>query len=182
MALVRDSVEHMRLHQKVKLGLDARANIAKEGHRRVRMLRRKLQKAVKELRNLRDYANSLDWQYGFEELAQRAEICRLELSKFLHVESLADEYAQRRKFGDNPRNDHIELRHFNPVTLYMVHLYWLFRDGCSLSGHESEVRVAMIRNSFWRELDVEPASYLDNYDGSQNKGCTTVRQAVARYR
>jgi len=73
-ALVWDSVESISLFKKVKPAINARAKIAKEGLRREKMLRRKLQKVIKGLQELREYAETLDWQYGFEELALQAEI------------------------------------------------------------------------------------------------------------
>jgi len=47
---------------------------------------------------------------------------------------------------------------------------------------ESEVRVAMIRNSFWKAYGVGIIKYCDRYRGDEPVGCEAVRKAVSRFR
>ena len=179
-ALMWDCETNIKLHSFLDPMLAAQDKIAREGEHRVKMLRRKLEKVVQGLEDLRDYASRMDSQYGFKELPAHVRLCLLALDKFKSVQGLADKFAECRELGEDPRKGC--LRSGDPKSRCMVHLYWFFREGCSLSGDEAEVRVAIIRNTFWKKLGVEPVDYVDAYDRIQNKGCTAVRQAVARYR
>lgn len=179
-ALAEDCEVGIKCYNLIKPINDAQKKIAREGERRVKMLRRKLMKVLHGLEDLKDYARQMDSQYGFEELPTRVGLCLLALKQFKSAQGLADEFAWCREQGEDPRKS--PTLAINPTTRCMVKLYWFFRDGCSLSGDESEVRVAMIRNSFWMELGVEPIDYVPAYNIEENKGCTAVRLAVARYR
>jgi hypothetical protein len=72
--------------------------------------------------------------------------------------------------------------HEDPEVFGMVQLYWFFRHGCTLSGHESEVRVARLRNAFWTEYGATKVKYLAKYDGVKAQGCDAVRLAVRRFK
>jgi hypothetical protein len=63
----------------------------------------------------------------------------------------------------------------------MVRLYWFFRHECQLSGDESEVRTARLRNAFWIEHGVSTVPYRANYIPGESKGCDAVHIAVARF-
>jgi len=69
----------------------------------------------------------------------------------------------------------------DPTTFAMVQLYWLLRHGCGLTGDESEVRVALIRNFFWAPLGVPKVKFRPFYEEGESQGCSAVRQAVRRF-
>ena len=87
-----------------------------------------------------------------------------------------------------PASDLIEIIpvHYSKVRLAsrtamnMVKLYWFFRYGCEVDGDEAEVRVALIRNRFWTPY-VPKIPYQGAYDGTENKNCPAVHQAILRY-
>ena len=64
----------------------------------------------------------------------------------------------------------------------MVKLYWLFRHECGLTGDESEVRVARLRNAFWIEYGVRPVKFRAIYRAGESIGCNAVHAAVRRFR
>jgi hypothetical protein len=70
----------------------------------------------------------------------------------------------------------------NPTTFAMVQIYWFFCSGCNLTGHDSEVRVALIRNAFWAQVGIPAVTYRESYTGDQSRGCDAVKQAVHRFR
>lgn len=69
----------------------------------------------------------------------------------------------------------------DPVASCMVQLYWFFRRGCRVSGNDSEVRVALIRNSFWTKLGESPVSFRPTYKSAESAGCPAVDAAVRRF-
>ena len=166
-ALVSDCEEKFNLYGIIKPVANAQMKIAREGERRVKMLRRKILKVLQGLTDLRDYARQMDSQYGFEELPARVRLCLLALEKFKSAQGLADEFAWCREQGEDPRKSRLPIT--DPTTLCMVSLYWFFREECSLSGDESEVRVAVIRNIIWKELGVEHVAFVSAYNGYENK-------------
>jgi hypothetical protein len=70
----------------------------------------------------------------------------------------------------------------DPTTEGMAQLYWFFRSGCKLSGHESEVRTALIRNAFWTQLGIPEVKYREKYQDAKSRGCDAVKQAVRRFK
>jgi hypothetical protein len=68
------------------------------------------------------------------------------------------------------------------TSFAVVPLYWFFRHECQLSGNESEVRAAMIRNQFLTPEGKPPLKYKPQYSDAETQGCTAVRQAVKRFR
>ena len=146
---------------------------------RLRMLERKINKVRTALKELRDYSGKLHWMmrgrsmephWHGRQSGEVAEHCIkiLEQMELRKPESFREELER-----SNDSHD--------PTTSNMVKFYWLFRYGCELSGHESEVRVALIRNAFWGEW-VKPVKYLPYYDSVDSQGCTAVRIAVSRFR
>lgn len=69
----------------------------------------------------------------------------------------------------------------SPLDESMVKLYCFFRYGCKISGHEAEVRVAIIRNAFWTQQGIARVSYRAEYEHGESKGCPAVRQAIRRF-
>ena len=115
-----------------KLGLQAAS--------RHRMVERKLAKIRAALGDLRSYVADLDRSHGLGYLCDIADAHLKRLPA--HVEPptvgplgwmLTDDTVEP---WDSKRND--------PTTAGMVRVYWFFRNGCNLSGDESEVRTALI--------------------------------------
>ncbi len=164
------------------------ANFAKElkqldrqAPSRLRMLKRKIDTARDALQKLHDYSSELhwtlrggwsqEWWHHWTDSTKAAELC---------LETLEDlELPKPESFNNDLEDSDLYLN--DPTTLYMVKFYWFFRHGCGLSGHESEVRVALIRNAFWGEW-VKPVKYLPYYDSVDSQGSNAVRQAVRRRR
>ncbi len=71
----------------------------------------------------------------------------------------------------------------NPVAPCMVRLYWFFRHGCGISGDQSEVRVALLRNAFWKKFNISSVEYRNRFDreSAEPAGCPAVIEAVRRY-
>ena len=80
----------------------------------------------------------------------------------------------------------IESRHSrpteNPLSSSVVPLYWFFTEECGLSGNESEVRAAMIRNEFLTPPESAKLKYKAQYSNAESQGCSAVRLAVKRWR
>jgi hypothetical protein len=76
---------------------------------------------------------------------------------------------------------HITLK--DPVAPCMVKLYWFFRHGCEITGDHSEVRVALLRNTFWGKYKIPPVKYREKFDRevAEPAGCPAVIEAVRRY-
>jgi len=70
----------------------------------------------------------------------------------------------------------------DPKNEEMVHLYSFFRSECNLSGHEAEVRTALIRNAFWTQLDISKVNCRESYQAGESWGCDAVKQAVRRFK
>ncbi len=151
---------------------------------RLRMLERKIEKARKALEELRDYSGKLHWMMrgiirSMEPPLQRrdsrsvAEHC-IKLLEQLELRT-PESFREERESFLHSHDPH------DPTTFNMVKFYWLFRHGCGLSGHESEIRVALMRNAFWTEW-TKPVKYRPRYDTVESGGCTAVRRAVSRFR
>jgi hypothetical protein len=76
----------------------------------------------------------------------------------------------------------VDLLAGNPLEPEMVMLYWFFRHECKLPVGESEVRTAMIRNSFWAKFGIKKVVFRSKYSGDESIGCEAVRKAVERFR
>ncbi len=145
--------------------------LANEEERRSRVLRRKRNQALHVVQVLHRYARRLDSLLG-------------------RHDRLKAEAAIKALSGDEPSwsfrsllND--PLLHpvpSDPIAFSMVKLYWFFRYGCGLSGDESEVRVALIRNAFWQRYGVSPVVLRPEYATGESRGCDAVRNAVRRFR
>lgn len=142
---------------------------------RKRMVNRKLRDVRRKLENLRTYADRLDPMLGCKKYVVAAKDClnrlpqKVDDSSFPNFQSLIEDPF----FYTAP---------MNPTNCCMVRLYWFFRRGCRLSGDESEVRVALIRNAFWGKYGIAPVSYRPDYSEAESKGCPAVHEAVRRFR
>jgi hypothetical protein len=146
--------------------------LGKEGPGRKRMLARKRENARRALIELREYAKGLDATLGHDD----------QIAANDALDSLA------RVEGDGlSENYHLALYHDlchiteDPTTFAMIQLYWFFRSGCGQSGDESEVRVAIIRNTFWTPFGVAPVVFLPQYQSGESLGCQSVHEAVRRF-
>ena len=167
-ALVAETVTVFGQYRQARIWHWQQKKLLSEGPRRLRMLMRKLRNASEAITELLHYAQSLDPPIG--EVFQNADKPCLE--------RLGDLRTGRTRvmipFLALPSQ---------PTNSGMIQLYWFFRNGCQLSGDESEVRVAMIRNAFWTEYGVSKVEYRPHYlYAEKSKGCDAVRLAVRRFR
>lgn len=162
--------------------------LSNEARRRTRVLDRKLLKARKAVESLMSYAkdsgtgNSADLPshaarqtlgYPYRTAAARALRALVVPSGVAPVMPDVDVYESLT--SEYPTPD-------APEVFGMVKLYWLFRHECGLSGHESEVRVARLRNAFWIEYEVRPVKLRATYRAGESIGCNAVHAAVRRFR
>jgi hypothetical protein len=150
---------------------DRSFKLEREGPRRQRMLARKLEASRRSLDNLRRYASALDASMGssYRKAAEDA-LTRLSgLPTNRSFQGILTVYRELRQVTENP------------TTFAMVQLYWFFRSGCGLSGHEAEVRVALVRNAFWAAFSVAPVTFFPEYQVGQPRGCQAVHEAVRRF-
>lgn len=178
-ALLMDSLASFRVH-KLDAGLvkEYKAK-GRKAPTRQRKLKRRVDKALNELRKLHDYASQMDPEFRghIEEMSwTRRDIKWAAERSMKAVEAvrlpIPSSFNERLKFIK-----YID----NPKALNMVKFYWFFRHGCELSSNESQVRVALIRNAFWEEW-AKQVEYLPYYDSVDSQRCTAVRQAVSRFR
>jgi hypothetical protein len=196
-ALFLDTITSLQVYGAYKPLARRVQKLAGEEPRRMRMLVRKSDKVWAALRELRDYAKSLDSLLGREYLLA-ADACLNQFEKLFgkpfdgEDDKKADPGVRAKRFLGKPKNDayswffesiksEYPLSLEDPTTLGMVQLYWLFRHGCELSGHESEVRVGMIRNAFWTKYDVSSVP-LRRGTAEESKGCNAVHTAVLRFK
>jgi hypothetical protein len=66
-----------------------------------------------------------------------------------------------------------------PVSGYMVGLFWFFHHECRCKVGDSEERTALIRNHFWKGL-ARAVKLNREYYYDDAKGCNAVRLAVDR--
>jgi hypothetical protein len=156
-----------------------RASLANEAQQRTRVLNRKLVAARKAVQRLYDYAGNLEGKEATLNEARRMlghpyacaashALAALEVQGIPveEYESLKSQYST-----DDA-----------PETFGMVCLYWFFRYGCGLTGDESELRVAWLRNAFWTEYGISKVRYRAKYKPGVSKGCDSVHVAVTRFK
>jgi hypothetical protein len=130
---------------------------------------RKLNEARRELDRLHNYVNGLDPLLG--------------VSKILGDVLPHPDSIESPDFALLLRSAEFHPIPVDPVTSCMVQLYWYFRHGCRLTGNESGVRVALVRNTFWTSFGVTTLPFNANYDkvSAESSGCAAVDAAVRRY-
>jgi hypothetical protein len=158
-------------------------HVRREAPARLRELNRRLQKARRAVEELKAYARDSETGNPDDMLPHSArrllgQTYELAADKALKVLVMkcppkAQEFAEIA--GEHPTPERVE-------ALGMVQLYWFFRHGCNLSGDESEVRVARLRNAFWTEYGVSAVTYRAKYIVGQSQGCEAVHVAVRRFR
>ena len=120
-----------------------------EAPARLRKLNRKLQKARQAVEELKAYAEDSGaegpkdmerhWARHLLGFDYRLAADKALRALVMKCPQEAQEFAEIA--GEYPTPERVE-------AFGMVQLYWFFRHGCHLSGDESEVRVALLRNAF----------------------------------
>lgn len=166
-ALVLDTILALRKLRSLRSRNEYVSMVRAAGPRQERMLNRKFVAVIDALEDLDNYSMKLEDPSLGEPTRDVVKQC-LDLLRFnipLPFRSLV--------LSDNGVN--------SPLDENMAQLYWFFRRGCKLPGHEAEVRVALIRNTFWTEYGVRRVSYRAKYENTQLKGCPAVHQAIRRF-
>jgi hypothetical protein len=179
-ALLLDTIVDMQMCAAYRRSSQWARHVRKEAAARLRMLNRKLQNARRAVEKLQAYAQDSENQNP-DELHWARQLLgndyRLAADKALETLAMkcpptVQDFAEIA--DEHPTPERVE-------AVGMVQLYWFYRHGCNLTGHESEVRTAILRNAFWTEYGAEEVVYIKEYDGEQSQGCGAVHQAVTRY-
>lgn len=166
---VREAIRQHSIHSGNRTGIAALERQAPPAQRR---LDRLTADAVNTLRRMRACADGLPRELGVVHSNAASEALKA-LSGARH-RYRPDSSATRMLDTTHPYTE-------DQTTFAMVRLYWFFRFGCGLTGDESEVRVALLRNAFWQPW-AEPVTVLEQYIEGESQGSTAVRMAVARFR
>jgi hypothetical protein len=157
--------------------------VRRDAPARLRVLNEKLQKARRAVEELRVCAKD-SGAANLDDKSRHTARLLLGLSY-----GLAADEALKALTIKNPPNAQefaaIANEHPTPERVEafgMVQLYWFFRHGCGLSGDESEVRAARLRNAFWTEHSISRVRYRAEYVSGESKGCDTVHVAVTRFK
>ena len=185
-ALTVEIVSNLEMRTATDRSSQWKRELCNEAPTRLRMLNRKLQKARQSVEELMAYAQDSRKENASDSplyiarrmLGQPYIVAASNALLDLDIKYLPD--AQK----------HIEIATESlegigseDVEVFgMVKLYWFFRHGCGLSGDESEVRVARLRNAFWTKYGVSKIKYRATYVSGQSQGCEAVHVAVRRYR
>ena len=181
-ALLLDTIDELKGCDSAAEALQWARHVHEETPTRRRVLDRRLKKARRAVEELENYAqdlrkrNSLD---ASRHLARRTlghtyRVAAGRALKALDVKSLADAQEHTELAGER-------LTFEDPEVFGMVRLYWFFRHECRLSGHESEVRTARLRNAFWAEHGIRKVKFRPKYITGQSQGCEAVHVAVRRF-
>jgi hypothetical protein len=159
--------------------------IIKEAEVRIGKLDTKLQKAREALTELKEYAEDSGERTSIDLNSTLHNARQMLGASYLRVASNALTALGVGRGLSAQR--HIEIATeslssgvLDPEVFAMVRLYWFFKHGCRLTGDESEVRVALLRNTFWTGYGIQPVDLRDKYIPGESRGCGAVRQAVRR--
>lgn len=185
-ALVSDSIlSIIEYPKKMRLKRELQS-LVKTAPAQVRKSKRKLHKIIQDAEDNRNYTRHIHpWlRPGRTQRAERIlAAARGTLENSRPEAARNDSHDALNKLAEGPSfRKEIDRLAQNPLEFEMVKLYWFFRHECKLPIGESEVRVAMIRNSFWTELGIEQVHFCDEYRGDEPIGCDAVRKAVERFR
>lgn len=168
---------------------------ASEVPRSERMLKRKLKNLHEVLDNLRCALTSAG--------PSRERSVNSRIKAYKHVEKDLENYLMgiapllrpRHLLGDVlPRPPSITLPYLkrllstpgfhvipeDPVAPCMIKLYWFFHHGCGVPGNQSEVRTALLRNTFWQNHKIPRVEYKERADAEGSAECAAVKRAVQR--
>lgn len=178
-ALLLQTVVNLQMREADSPSAKRASYLRKEAPARLRKLDRRLQKAWRLVKELDAYARDT----GAENIRNRDRHTARQLIG--NEYKLAADKALKALNAKNPTDaqEFAEIADEHPTperveAFGMVQLYWFFRYGCRLSGHESEVRTARLRNVFWTEHGISPVPYRAEYISGQSKGCEAVHRAV----
>ena len=143
----------------------------KKGPQQQARLTKQVKKAQQELQKLHNLAGKAIPVLG-RRYVLTADRCMKDLED--HCEPIPEEQLRQQLSIHQPEDDQ--------SSFAVVPLYWFFRHECGLSGNESEVRAAMIRNQFLTPPGKEPLKYQAESTGGEFGGSSAVRLAVSRYR
>jgi len=169
--LLLDVTEALKFYARHRRSAKSISKLAAERNRRERMLLGKVARIRGELKRLLKYAEDLHPLLSLE-YVQAAKHCLKSLAN-LKEDPSDDEFYRSLK------NEHPPLE--DPWQLGLVQGYWFFRWGCGCSGHDSEVRVAMVANECWIVAGKRKLKYSPKYLDAESQGCSAVRLAVSRY-
>ena len=162
-------------------------HIVEEAKVRKRVLDRKLQKARQAARELKEYAEDSRERNKVEPNNARHRARQTLGYSYLIV--AANALTALDAGGPHNAERHIEIateslspEEKDPEVFGMVQLYWFFKHACKLTGNESEVRVARLRNAFWTLHGVRKVKYRSRYDEVESQGCEAVHVAVTRFK
>jgi hypothetical protein len=173
-ALLLDTITDLENYRSRKKSANRLQKVANEAQRRTRVLVGKVAKIHSALEKLRKYAERIDPLLG-REYALTAKSCLKQLTNLrMHDDPSADLRMLNETENETPKD---------PVNFAMVQLYCFFRHGCRVPGDEAEVRVGLLRNSFWWKYEIASVPIRTAYDSktAESKGCDAVHQAFLRY-
>jgi hypothetical protein len=184
-ALLLETVVALEMRPALARGSQFKRQLIKEATTRLGALSRKLKKARQSIEELMAYAQDSGKGKTVDAsrhsarlvLGQPYQFAAGKALRALDIKGLPDarEHAELAS-KSFPREDE------DPEVFGMVQLYWFFRHECSLSGNESEVRAARLRNAFWTEHGIRTVMYRAGYDKVESKGCEAVHVAVNRFK
>jgi hypothetical protein len=184
-ALLSDSELSLHEYPKRKQLKRMLQSLVKAGPAQARKLKRKLHKFTQAAEDYRNYSTEIHpWlRPGSAQPAGRIlAAARGGLKNAAPEAARNDSLDGLNKLAKAPSfRKEVDLLAENPLEREMVMLYWFFKRECMLLAGESEVRVAMIRNSFWAKFGIEKVVYRSKYSGFESAGCDAVRRAVLRF-
>lgn len=185
-ALLSDSILSFTEYRKEKRLKRMFQALIKTGPGQIRKSDRKVRKTIQAARESREYAMHLHpWlKLGRLDKAERilTVVSKTLNRDFREATHNSSQAALIRLAKDSSFREKIDRLAVNPLKFDMVMLYWFFTYECKLPAGESEVRVAMVRNSFWKEFGINGVPYHPKNIGDEPVGCDAVRKAVERFR
>jgi len=184
-ALTVEIVSDLEIRTATDRSSQWKRQLCKQAPTRLQMLNRKLQKARQSVKELMAYAQDSRKENAPDSPLYRARrvlgqpyiVPASNALRDLDIKYLPDAQKHIKIATESQSVGSEDVEVFG-----MVQLYWFFRHGCGLSGDESEVRVARLRNAFWTEYGVSKIKYRASYVSGQSQGCEAVHVAVHRYR
>lgn len=148
------------------------------------MLHKKLMKARKAVEELKNYAqDSKEWSYSGSPSCVARQMLGTDYRNAANkaLKALDDKHFPTAQEHIEIESQSLASENEDVAVFGMVKLYWFFRHGCGLTGDESEVRVARLRNAFWTEHGVSTVPFRAEYFTGQSQGCEAVHVAVIRF-
>jgi hypothetical protein len=164
-ALLFDIIDSMRACRTYKTSA---RRVHKLSATRIRSLNKRVAKVRQSLEALQDYSRRLDPALP---IAMVVTACLRMFSIF--------PVGEDPEFYEAIKSEYPSIE--EPVALGMVQLYFFFLHGCGLPGREAEVRVALIRNAFWKKHGVSAVPFRTKYKTGESRGCNAVHAAVQRF-